>query len=376
VLLFASVLAIPLLSQILLRTEQAAPRAAEALAPAPGFPNQLLEWLTVARRTDEYLRDHFGLRRQMIDARAVIAHRWLRNGNAAVQIGRDDWMFFRYEDTVRQSAGLLLREPRVKETADTIARIRSSLSDIGVRFTFAPTPNSATIYPEQLPEWARNHSRPTEYDLLLKEVAARGVATLDLRPVLRAAKQAGQVYYRHDTHWTPRGTLAAFNAMAVATGHSGWQLDPATVLAPAALGPGGGDLVRMLGLPAADGYESIEMPKLGNGTIEGFGLDVMLGGNFRARPERERGPVIMVIGDSYTGIHFSPFVLTSGSQFFWIHHQWCGFDWKWIEMAHPDEVWLMPNERLFLCNAGAVPNGMPDRIMRRSSGRPDAERIN
>jgi hypothetical protein len=42
----------------------------------------------------------------------------------------------------------------------------------------------------------------------------------------------------------------------------------------------------------------------------------------------------------------------------WIHHRYCGFDWRVIEKFRPDEVWWMPGERVFLCQAW--PTGFPD----------------
>jgi hypothetical protein len=200
------------------------PSRDEQLAAVPAFPRRLDDWGRLPAQIERYLNDHFGLRRQMITAWAVIVHRWLQNGNSAVQIGYDDWMFFRTEDTVGQSAGYLMRHSEVIETADTIRRISDKLSSEGIRFVFAPTPNSATIYPEHLPAWARKpRGAQTEYDLLLKELKLRNVPTLDLRPALSAAKQGGKLYYQHDTHWAPRGTLVGFNTVAVARlacGHS------------------------------------------------------------------------------------------------------------------------------------------------------------
>ena len=48
-----------------------------------------------------------------------------------------------------------------------------------------------------LPGWARRGNRTTEYDLLLTALQARGVRTLDLRPVLRAAREAGLTPAQH-----------------------------------------------------------------------------------------------------------------------------------------------------------------------------------
>ena len=48
-------------------------------------------------------------------------------------------------------------------------------------------------------------------------------------------------------------------------------------------------------------------------------------------------------------------VLAHARRFAWTHHQFCAFDWKWIDQFHPDEVWWMPTERYIVCPPGFIP---------------------
>jgi hypothetical protein len=59
------------------------------------------------------------------------------------------------------------------------------------------------------------------------------------------------------------------------------------------------------------------------------------------------------------GNYFTPLIVENGAQALWMHHQWCEFDWSWIERFRPTEIWWMPNERLFLCKPNAHPKNMP-----------------
>ena len=111
-----------------------------------------------------------------------------------------------------------MRDHRVSDTVDIIARMNAALKARGVKFLVALPPNAATIYADDLPEWAKNRGRRTEYDLLLDGLAAHGVPAVDLRPAVEAARSGGPVYYKHDLHWTARGALAAFNAIVEADG--------------------------------------------------------------------------------------------------------------------------------------------------------------
>ena len=163
------------------------------LAPAPGLPHSVLDWQELPRQLDAYLRDHFGLREMLIHWQALLNQGVFRSGNASVMFGRGGWMFYRNDDMVLQSAGLVRRDERVIATADLLAAMEDELSASGIRLLAALPPNSASIYQEQLPGWARNHGERTEYDLLLKELVARGVSAVDLRPPLHDARSGGRV---------------------------------------------------------------------------------------------------------------------------------------------------------------------------------------
>ena len=113
-------------------------------------------------------------------------------------------MFFLGEETVRQSAGLLLRDQRVADATDMLVRMNDELQARGIRFLVAMPPNAATIYQDDLPLWAQNPGKPTEYDMLLANLAAKGVTAVDLRPAVKEASTKGPAFYMHDTHWTFR----------------------------------------------------------------------------------------------------------------------------------------------------------------------------
>jgi hypothetical protein len=324
-------------------------------APAPQRPRGLAELLAVVPSVDAYLADHFGLRRDLVRGYSILAHAWLGDSTARVLIGESFWFFLRADDMVRQSAGLLVRRDRVGETADTIAQIHDALEARGIRSVFASPANSTTIYADMLPEWARNQGRATEYDLLLAALTARHVPVVDLRPILREARAFGDVYFRHDSHWTNRGRIAAFNAVSAAIGHPGWQVDPSAVLLrPSART--GGDLAHMLGL-RIDVSEPVEPLDLPEDEQELFTPQPFA--TYRSVSTARGGPTVMVLGDSFTEGGFGRIVLRRAAQYVWTHHWMCNFDWKWIDRFRPDEVWIMPTERAMLCSTGARPPGLP-----------------
>ena len=318
------------------------------LAPAPTIPAARADWLTLSRRIDAFLGDHFGLRQVLIRAHKDLTKPLLGLGNDSVLVGRDGRLFYLGQEAVQQSAGLIVRDERVSDTVDLIARMNAALRARGIAFLVAVPPNAATIYSDDLPNWAQNRGRRTEYDLLLDGLADHGVRAVDLRPALEAARSGGPVFYLHDSHWTPRGALSAFNAVVGADGRPDWRIDPETALGPPEAREGG-DLARMLGEDLTETAVDLTLPAA---RTELLTTDPV--GDFVGTLDRP-GPTIMIFGDSFTQDYFPRMALQHAGRVVWLQHYKCSFDWKAIDRFRPDEVWWMPNERFLICDPGAKP---------------------
>ena len=156
-------------------------------AAAPKPPAGPGDWLALPKQIDAYLDDRFGLRERMIRLHRDLSHPVLFKVNTAVLIGRSGRMFYQGNEMVRQSAGLVLRDRRVEKTARLLAQMRDDLAKRGARLLVAIPPNSSTVYQDDLPAWAQDNGRKTEYDLLLEELKGYNVRTVDLRPALKSA---------------------------------------------------------------------------------------------------------------------------------------------------------------------------------------------
>ena len=324
------------------------------LAAAPQAPKRWADWLALPASIDAFLKDHFGLRHALIQAHRDLTKPMLGFGGAQVLVGRDGRMFYLGDDLVRQSAELVLRDERVAETVAMLTRMRDELQKRGIRFLVASPPNSATIYNDDLPAWAQTKGRRTEYDLLLAELAERGIKTVDLRPPLAAVKAVEKAYFRYNSHWTAPGAIAAFNAVAVADGHPNWTIDPATALAPVTLRTAL-DVARVAGVEKGLSEPNQELA-LSGGTREAELSPGPMPDHVQV--SGKPGPTVMVIGNSFTTDLFTIMLVQHVARAIWINHQRCGFDWKWIDVYHPDEVWWMPTERFLSCKPGLWPVGL------------------
>jgi len=320
-------------------------------ASAPAAPQTLDAALALPKEWDAYLKDHFGLREKMIRLHKDFAKPVILRENPIAVYGKSGRIYALGDDMVLQSAGRVFREQRVIEAADLLAAMHNALALRGVKFLVAMPPNSSTIYPDDLPKWAQNPGKRTEYDLLLEALAARGVKAVDLRPALSFARLDGPTYLLNDLHWNARGAVAGFNAVAEADGHPDWRIEPSAAIGPPAVRKGG-DIARLLGVydSVSETTESFEVHPIGTRLhlTEGEMPEYVLTAG-------RKGPTVMVIGDSFTTDYFPTMLSQHVGRAIWIHHRHCGFDWAVIDKLRPDEVWWTPVERFLVCWPGQSP---------------------
>jgi alginate O-acetyltransferase complex protein AlgJ len=352
-------LVIPLITGLAMpESAQEILKEARARAPAPSFPSSMGQVAAWPKEAEAYLADHFGLRSQMVRLYANLARRWLGEGNGSILVGRHGHLFYLGEVGVQQSAGLVRRDSEVTETADFLATMRDALDRRSIRFVVASPPNAATIYQDDLPRWARRNGRPTEYDALFGALAARGIKMIDLRQAVWLSRSKGPAYFLYDTHWTARGAIAGFNAIAEADGHPDWRVEADGALTPST--SSSGDLARMIGV-SADVSEPVEALALPPAIFPPGSRVDLTGGPFPpyVTTSDRPGETIMIIGDSFTIYYLAALLMKDVGRVIWQHHKRCGFDWTLIDRFQPDEVWWMPTERLLLCSPNVRPEGFP-----------------
>ena len=349
-LMWLVLLAVPMAVQMTQPSETSSPEEARMLSAGPSFPRTARDWLALPRQIDRFLADHFGLRSTLVRAHGRLRYAVDLPSDLRVIIGRDNWLFLNGDGTIEQATGKLLREAGIAQFADRAAALQARLTAKGSRLLVAIPPNGATINRARLPVWAAEPPAVTEYDLMMRALAARGVAAVDLRPPLLGA--GAPTYRRTDTHWNRLGALIGFNAVVGALSRPGWVIDPARVLRgfePVA----GGDLARLLAISDAVSDEDARIDLSAYGPLPPSATSIATqfesGGDL---VEAGSGPTVLVIGDSFTrGFWQDYFALRTG-RYVWIHHEQCGFKPSVVESYAPDIVVLAPVERQMFCFGG------------------------
>lgn len=343
-------LAVPMMAQLAELREVVSEDEGRTLSPAPAWPRSPDQWRALPRDLDRFLADHFGLRPQLVRAHGALRYAIVLPTDLRVIIGRDRWLFLNGDGTIEQATGRLLREPAIAKFADRAAELQRRLKARNARLLVAIPPNGSTINRSRLPAWAATKPAVTEYDLMMKALAARDVAAVDLRPALLAIDSIHPVYRRTDTHWNRLGALVAYNSVVEVLGKPDWTIDPGRVLRGFESVPGG-DLARLLAVSdsVTDEDAVIDLSPYLPTALEISRIDTQSESGGDLIETGRAGPTVLVIGDSFTREFWQDYFSLHAGKYIWIHHELCGFATSVVESHAPDIVILAPAERQMFC---------------------------
>jgi hypothetical protein len=219
------------------------PRLEPSWSSVAAYPEGLLAWF----------EDHFGFRSTLV--------RWYGEGRyfglgvsptTSVVKGRDGWLFYADDsgmaDYTREDP---LSPEQVGEWRDSIVHSRDWLKEQGIAYVFAIAPDKHVLYPEELPDTIRPLGHPYRMDQVFQGLVGSGVAAVDFRPGLFAAKARERIFEKTDTHWNERGAFVAYQQLVSAIREQvsavppAWERDD---FEPVAVEVEGMDLAGMIGL--------------------------------------------------------------------------------------------------------------------------------
>jgi hypothetical protein len=212
VICFLLVIALPLAAN--LAGQDGADAAAENRELAP-FPHLDASWPSIATlgsRFGLWFDDHFGFRSRLV--------RWYGESrlfglgvspSTAVVKGGDGWFFYADDEAMTDYAEERPMSPsEIANWRAAAVNARDWLRARGVAYVFVIAPDKHVIYPEEMPRSIQQVGRASRIDQLIAVLDDAGVATVDPRPALAAAKTRERLYQQTDTHWNERGAFVAY----------------------------------------------------------------------------------------------------------------------------------------------------------------------
>jgi hypothetical protein len=286
---------------------------AKAVRPAAatdtGIAQRLREFETKLEQNAEFARE---LRRGTQNQLTGILH----EGNNRTVIGSDGWLYFRPALQSLTGYGPITPEPSSvakdpsrsswKPALGAIRRFAGQLRERGIELVLVPAPIKPMIYPEHLTGNAAPTApvRHRDSDAFFDSIRSEGITVIDVADKLWQMKETdateGAVFFKQDTHWRPRGMLAAAEAVADYLKAQPWvqALPPTTIefATESVTASHIGDLGEKLDLPADSGIFVEEQASLTRV------IDTATGEAIANDPE---SPVV-VLGDSFVNIFNDP----------------------------------------------------------------------
>ena len=163
-----------------------------------------------------------------------------------VRVGCPNWLFLADELRIYPQ-----REQNALARAQNVIALNAALAKRGIQLVVAVVPDKSRIEAAHLCGLNRSTLFAGRLEQWQAKIAAAGVVTVNLQPVLQALVDGGQdAYLRTDTHWNEAGAQAAATALAQGIKALNIELTPKQALNVTrkdAL-PRAGDLVRLAGL--------------------------------------------------------------------------------------------------------------------------------
>lgn len=296
------------------------------LAPWPAPPADLAALRAYPDAAGAYLEDRFGLRAPLVAAYVALARK-LGGAGAPVIVGRDGWLFYARDRVVESYRGL---RPPSRTWADgwfaEVERLRDAATARGGSFFVLLLPNKVRVYPEHMPDGFGSPSSARRLDALRADPRARGAGWVEAEAAVLAARAEGQVYRRHDTHWTSRGAFAAYRALmdaVIADRPEISALDWSDLRAVTAR-HAEGDLARMLafGADVEEVVDDVAAPaSVSNAPPQVLDDDEQPAFRTRVYAGRaDAGARVLVIGDSFADA-LIPYLRASFSEVIVAHHR-------------------------------------------------------
>ena len=282
-----------------------------------------------------------------------------------VVLGREGWLYYNLEWALDDFLNVIpLSEAEMAAMVRVQVARRDWLAARGIAYFVTFAPDKAVVYPEFLPGRMRPLGPMSRLDQIIPRLRQAGVAVVDLRGPLGAARTAHRAYMQTDTHWNGWGALAGAAALVEAVRGRRPELpplDPAGYAGEEADRPGG-DLAEMLLLPdiwrERDLLPRPRGPVLARPAADGPYPDPA------DHPERGRAaletgradwPRLLMFHDSFARA-MQPYLAErfSRSVFLWSH----AFAPEIVEAEHPDVVVLEVVGRYIFALSLENPDGM------------------
>ncbi len=229
ILLFITVLWLPLLGSLFHLDPSPAPNEKRALAEFPKFSFQPAAWRDYFVGLEKYYNDHFGFRKTLLRWE----HKWKRSlfresSVTEAMIGRDGWLYLARGGMVDNMLGnLSYTDAQLTAWRKVFQTRRDWCAARGIAYQLVIAAEKHSVYPEHLPAWIPADRKTDQISQLVAYLKTNStVPVLDLREPLRHAKTNLPTFHVTDTHWNDYGAFIGYTELLNALARQRPELKP------------------------------------------------------------------------------------------------------------------------------------------------------
>ena len=181
----------------------------------PEFPESFAELKLYPKIFEEFFNDNFGARKTLISLNTKMMDKIFDEmTDSRVVEGKNGWYFFDNADIILDSLGRSKMEDElIEKGVDSFVKNWQEMRKKNISYLLIIAADKNTIYPEFLPDYLKSDSegkRRADQFLNVLKKKYPDFPVLDLRPILKKAKNKEIIYHQTDTHWNRRGAHYAY----------------------------------------------------------------------------------------------------------------------------------------------------------------------
>ncbi len=167
----------------------------------------------------QYYKENFGFRNPLFYAYSRWKYYVLHESPLPerVVLGKDGWLYLgnSSNQVIDQHRGLISMPLDTLHTIATrLEQRQQELAQRGIKLVIFIAPDTQTIYPENLPDWAFPSFRPSRLDKFIAYMKqTTTIPIVDVRDTLTAVKPIRSVYFQTNTHWNSFGAIVSCAAL-------------------------------------------------------------------------------------------------------------------------------------------------------------------
>jgi hypothetical protein len=346
IIAFALIIALPLLDNIFHFSPVKNLFEKRSPAALPKFPQNFSAAALYFQDLENFFNDHYGFRKTLVAINGIMMDNIFNESpDARAIIGKDGWFYFdNYNSLLDAMAMASISDELIEHGVKSFGQNWQKMRAQNINYLLVIAADKSTIYPDFLPfkvKAAANKLHRIDRFLNALKKKYPDFPVLDLRFILKKAREKEIIYHKTDTHWNKRGAHYAYVEIMKMLSKKNLHFKPhlRNDFANKEDEFVRGDISDIMGVDTrnlnydltAKFPENFYQVQPGKAELKFFHKP-----NFFANKNKNL-PVIFVYKDSYFGDLFG-FVAQHFSRAFFINEFPCDLDYDIIKNYHPDVV--------------------------------------